>query len=234
MANITEVSRWENVIRQIENGEAATGGADGLANVQAKQLANRTNWLKANYLPLAGGVLWDGHVFVRQKTNNGRLVLRGGTDSGGVIELMGGEDETLTGAEEVIRGANILRAENGTNKSAIYIFPDGRIIHQAIRDKVSYDLSGSAIVAKSFSTNGYIKYASGLIVQWGFINDALQVKSATFPIAYPTKVLTIQITPSHNREFTEVFGAWVKTESLTGFEVTSNGGFGVKWFTIGY
>lgn len=46
MANLAEVSQWENVIRQIENGEAATGGADGLANVQAKQLANRTKYLK--------------------------------------------------------------------------------------------------------------------------------------------------------------------------------------------
>lgn len=46
MANLAEVSQWENVIRQIENGEAATGGADGLANVQAKQLANRTQYLK--------------------------------------------------------------------------------------------------------------------------------------------------------------------------------------------
>ena len=50
MANLTEVSQWESVIRQIENGEAATGGADGLANVQAKQLANRTKWLKDNCL----------------------------------------------------------------------------------------------------------------------------------------------------------------------------------------
>ena len=47
MANLTEVSQWENVIRQLENGEAATGGADGLANVQAKQLANRTQYLKS-------------------------------------------------------------------------------------------------------------------------------------------------------------------------------------------
>ena len=47
MANLAEVSQWENVIRQIENGEAATGGADGLANVQAKQLANRTQYLKS-------------------------------------------------------------------------------------------------------------------------------------------------------------------------------------------
>jgi hypothetical protein len=29
------------------------------------------------------------------------------------------------------------------------------------------DLGGSAIVAKSIGTNGYVKYASGLIVQWG-------------------------------------------------------------------
>ena len=47
MANLTEVSLWDSVIRQIENGEAATGGADGLANVQAKQLANRTQYLKS-------------------------------------------------------------------------------------------------------------------------------------------------------------------------------------------
>ena len=46
MANITEASQWENVIRQLENGEAATGGADGLENVQAKQLAKRTQYLK--------------------------------------------------------------------------------------------------------------------------------------------------------------------------------------------
>ena len=56
MANLTEVSQWENVIRQLENGEAATGGADGLANIQAKQLANRTKWLKEHLAPMANAV----------------------------------------------------------------------------------------------------------------------------------------------------------------------------------
>lgn len=56
MANLAEVSHWENVIRQLENGEAATGGADGLANIQAKQLANRTKWLKENLAPMANAV----------------------------------------------------------------------------------------------------------------------------------------------------------------------------------
>ena len=55
MANLAEVSQWENVIRQIENGEAATGGADGLANVQAKQLANRTQYLKSQVGNITNG-----------------------------------------------------------------------------------------------------------------------------------------------------------------------------------
>ena len=46
MANLTEINQWESGIRQLENGEAATGGVDGLANIQAKQLANRTQYLK--------------------------------------------------------------------------------------------------------------------------------------------------------------------------------------------
>lgn len=116
MANITEVSQWENVIRQLENGEAATGGADGLANVQAKQLANRTKWLKENYLPLTGGALTGNAL-----TWNGN------------------------------------------------------------------DLAGAAIVAKSLGTNGYVKYASGLIIQWKngkfatFSNGKTRI---SFPISF--------------------------------------------------
>ena len=116
MANLTEVSQWENVIRQIENGEAATGGADGLANVQAKQLANRTQYLKNNYLPLTGGAL----------------------------------------------AGNSLTWNNN-------------------------DIAGSAIVAKSLGDNGYVKYASGLIIQWKIGNIANFSDSKTtiyFPIAF--------------------------------------------------
>ena len=115
MANITEVSQWENVIRQLENGEAATGGADGLANVQAKQLANRTKWLKDNLAPIVNA------------TFSGTL-------------------------------------KHGCN-----------------------DLAGSAIVAKSISWgNGYIKYASGLIIQWGrfFTDTSPSGSTVKYPISF--------------------------------------------------
>jgi len=47
MANVTESQEWEEGVYQIETTDAILGGAGGTANVQAKQLANRTKYLKA-------------------------------------------------------------------------------------------------------------------------------------------------------------------------------------------
>ena len=129
MANLTEVSQWENVIRQLENGEAATGGADGLANIQAKQLANRTKWLKENLAPMANAVF------------------------------------------------------SGTMKHG------------------ANDLAGSAIVAKSLEVNGYVKYASGLVIQWaklhGITFNSEGIYTYTFPISFSTApTLTVTYTDS--------------------------------------
>lgn len=47
MANLAELSQWEDGIHQLETTDEAIGGPDGMANLQAKQLANRTKFLKA-------------------------------------------------------------------------------------------------------------------------------------------------------------------------------------------
>jgi hypothetical protein len=46
MSNVTETPKWEVGIYQIETTDPVLGGETGPANVQAKQLANRTSWLK--------------------------------------------------------------------------------------------------------------------------------------------------------------------------------------------
>ncbi|MCO5238879.1 MAG: hypothetical protein M9904_02380 [Chitinophagaceae bacterium] len=46
MANIIEDILWEEGIYQLEMSDLVLGGEDGVSNVQAKQLANRTSWLK--------------------------------------------------------------------------------------------------------------------------------------------------------------------------------------------
>ena len=53
MANLTESSIWEAGIYQLETTDPVKGGADGIANAQAKQLANRTKYLNDNKAPLA-------------------------------------------------------------------------------------------------------------------------------------------------------------------------------------
>ncbi|MDO8931442.1 MAG: hypothetical protein Q7U97_03530 [Rhodocyclaceae bacterium] len=47
MANISEDEGWTEGIYQLEQDDLVIGGADGIDNLQAKQLAARTNYLKA-------------------------------------------------------------------------------------------------------------------------------------------------------------------------------------------
>ncbi|WP_431819611.1 gp53-like domain-containing protein [Burkholderia sp. F1] len=46
MSNLIEIDRWEGGIYQLETSDPVIGGPDGIDNLQAKQLANRTQFLK--------------------------------------------------------------------------------------------------------------------------------------------------------------------------------------------
>lgn len=46
MTNITETASWEDHVYQIKRGDSVSGGRDGIANIQATQLAKRTRYLK--------------------------------------------------------------------------------------------------------------------------------------------------------------------------------------------
>ena len=47
MANLAESAEWIDGIYQLETEDEVKGGADGISNLQAKQLAKRTSYLKA-------------------------------------------------------------------------------------------------------------------------------------------------------------------------------------------
>ncbi|HCD3587535.1 TPA: SGNH/GDSL hydrolase family protein, partial [Klebsiella pneumoniae] len=46
MSNLPEQPAWESGIHQLEESERAKAGPGGVLNIQALQLANRTNWLR--------------------------------------------------------------------------------------------------------------------------------------------------------------------------------------------
>lgn len=125
MANITEVSQWENVIRQIENGEAATGGADGLANVQAKQLANRTKWLKDNYLSRNLGEYNPHEKGLYASDNAGSLLIASGKtwNEGAYLQIFG-KDCKYNNLDDS-EGCYVLSANDGINISRLVAFANG-------------------------------------------------------------------------------------------------------------
>lgn len=56
MANLKEAAEWVDGIYQLEKTDKVMGGEDGISNLQAKQLANRTTFLKGKVEELEGAV----------------------------------------------------------------------------------------------------------------------------------------------------------------------------------
>ncbi|WP_256672122.1 hypothetical protein [Pseudomonas sp. o96-267] len=55
MANLPESPEWADGVYQLETSDPVEAGPEGIDNLQAKQLANRTAWLKAQILELLEG-----------------------------------------------------------------------------------------------------------------------------------------------------------------------------------
>ena len=97
----------------------------------------------------------------------------------------------------------------------------------------------------SLTSNGYQKLPSGLIIQWGRTSIAPGYKDVTFPIPFPTALLSINITPNigSTPSSATMFSSAVGTSGLAGFSCASyfyNGAsFGMAnealfWIAIGY
>lgn len=62
MANLQEKPVWETGIYQLETTDPVLGGPDGVDNLQAKQLANRTTFLKKQIDDVVAGALTAGYA----------------------------------------------------------------------------------------------------------------------------------------------------------------------------
>jgi hypothetical protein len=100
----------------------------------------------------------------------------------------------------------------------------------------NFDLTGSSIVAKSLGENGYIKYASGLIMQWGVVGFTESgSKEVSFPIGFSTsyKITTgNEIDALGNIPQASAFPSY--SDRLNKFIVQSSRDNNVNWFAIGY
>lgn len=83
-------------------------------------------------------------------------------------------------------GGYTFRLSHNTSDTWIPVFSTGNIDY-VLKDEIANTWTGGGIVAASLNTNGYVKFANGLILQWGIgtVSSRSSV-TVTFPIAFGT------------------------------------------------
>jgi hypothetical protein len=146
---------------------------------------------------------------IYKSVDDSALILHGGSawNKGSFLELRG------TGGSQ--NGSFLLAAIRSGDASTCNLTGDGTGALYWDR----HDLSGSAILEKSLGgATSYIKYASGLILQFGYIEGS---SSVTFPISFSREpkitVTAVTDTPSYAGSVT------VSGPSNIGFTINHNG-----------
>lgn len=99
----------------------------------------------------------------------------------------------------------------------------------------SITVASTVITASSnTATSGYVTFANGTIMQWGKATGISTRQSITFPIAFPTNV--VSITAQAASTGTTGVESWsVNSYTTSGFEfVINNAGQTAFWFAVGY
>lgn len=258
MANIKEEKTWEEGIYQLEVTDPVVGGIDGISNKQAKQLANRTSYLKKqlendkNSIDTALAKKRDVEDSYSKIEMDKKFTSMGTT----IAEKL---DKTETAADSAKLGG--LAADKYAKTEDIPASPQAatetkagivkikkQIGNTPTDDVVPTEKAVADALAKGFSNSklqsGYTKFPNGLIFQWGKATEvpADGRKKAIFPIAFPTACLNASVTyiaPTSHVEDGSV--AYVANVNKTGLEVENqaiiNGGLPSSdfyWFAIGY
>ena len=207
MADLKEEIKWENGIYQIETTDPVVGGVDGISNKQAKQLANRTSYLKKQVEDNKSGA--DLALVKKRDVTDSYSkteVDEKFTDMGKLIKEKLGKSETA--ADSAKLGG--LAADKYAKKDDIPAAPQAATETKAgivkLKNSITGSLSDTAIsekaimdfIASNFANSrqesGYTKLPNGLIFQWGRIgektNDPIRVN---YPIAFPNLCLSLII-----------------------------------------
>ncbi|WP_297897726.1 hypothetical protein [uncultured Campylobacter sp.] len=249
MADLKEEIKWENGIYQLETVDLVVGGVDGISNKQAKQLANRTSYLKKQIEDNKSGA--DLALATKRDVNDSYSkteVDKKFTDTGKLIKEKLGKSETAADSEKLGGVAADKFAQKTDIPSAATEIEAGIV---KLKNSITGSLSDTAVSEKAVSDvfsagflsskqqNGYTKLPNGLILQWG----ATTSTNVIFPIAF-NKRLNVSLTSAENEcEFAvSVVGeALDQNTSNTGFEIgvrriagSPPDYFKFYWFAVGY
>lgn len=253
---LTEEATFEQGIYQIELSDPVIGGADGIANLQAKQLANRTNWLKAAFEKIVDGTTLIAKAL---KLATARKISLGGALSGSA-NFDGSADITIeasfangvltinsiNGLSDALNGltnakqpldttltalANLTTTANKliyTTGSDTFATTDLTAFARTLLDDVDgVSMFVTMGTTQSLLANGYCKLPNGLIFQWG---EYTNISTVTFPITFPNKCFQAVLAHAYSGSSNIAGVATVTPSNFTSIaSVTMH-----RYFAIGY
>lgn len=106
-----------------------------------------------------------------------------GNTTGAVPVANGG-----TGATSVAEAVKALLGSSSIGSSTKPLYYDGATL-KACADSIG----GGGIVAQLLEQNGYVKFANGLILQWGYNSEVNGPTALTFPVSFTSNVYALTI-----------------------------------------
>lgn len=203
----------------IANMEGATSNAAGKAGLvpipaTGKQDMALCGDAKFKVLPIAGGG-------TGQTTVAGVRYALGLGNTDGALPIANGG----TGADNVTSALSNL----GILGAIVNASVSGKTITFTKKDntRISIDTqdTNNGIVAALLEQNGYVKFANGLILQWGLASTATGRDPAQFPIAFPNAIFSVVAVSNYT-------GFAILKPTLTGFNtvINSDTGTGLLWW----
>ena len=190
MANLKEIIEWVDGIYQLETTDPVMGGPNGIDNLQAKQLGNRTQFLKKSLEDLADKVTnVDNSIpTVPVQSVNGKT---------GDINITAADVNALT-REQALNEFLPASKKIGSDEQPLYEVGDILTLLNAVDFNVLPTLKKQNMLGNGvLSKNGYAQIPllikgkiQNLIVQWGEGNTNSTGRArVTLPISYPTENL---------------------------------------------
>lgn len=160
MASLPEKPEYEEGIYQIEMADPVLGGVDGISNRQARQLANRTGWLRQAFDQLSKGMLVAGKAarlatarsFTFKGAATGQASFDGSTDI--AIDLTLADSGARAGSYPVItiNSKGLALSGRALQADEIPDLPWGKIVTGKPTTLAGYGIT-DALPASSFNWN---------------------------------------------------------------------------------
>ena len=202
MANIKEEKTWEEGIYQLEVTDPVVGGVDGISNKQAKQLANRTSYLKKQVednksgADLALATKRDVSDSYSKSEMDKKFTSMSTTIAGKLGKNEQAADSAKLGgvaADKFAQKTDIPSAATEIKAGIVKLKNSitGNLSDTAVSEKAITDFITSNF-ANSKQESGYIKFPNGIIFQWGTVGDRKggDIREI-YPIAFPNRCLML-------------------------------------------